>query len=94
MAIYKVQVNHTIKMKKTRVERTRVRHRDETELHQVDEKRQEMEPEKMTRMIIMYQIELTCLEGDQLLGEAQCLVQVPDFPREFPYLIDYMRSAI
>ena len=54
MAIYKVQVNHTIKMKKTRVERTRVRHRDETELHQVDEKRQEMEPEKMTRMIIMY----------------------------------------
>ena len=45
--IYKVEVNHTIKMKKTRVERTRVRHRDETEMHQVDEKRMEIEPEQM-----------------------------------------------
>jgi len=54
ITIYKVEVAHTVKRKKTRHERTRVRHHNESEMNVVSEKVEEKEAETHTRMIIMY----------------------------------------
>ena len=28
------------------------------------------------------------------MGASSCLISVVDFPKEFPYLVDYMRAAL
>ena len=90
ICIYRVQVAHTIKKKRTRHEYVGVRHRHETEMHSVKDTEEVVGMEETTKMIIMYQILAECV-SHEALGSAQYLINRVEFPLEFPFLIDYFR---
>lgn len=91
--IYKVEVAHTIKKKRTQHVKESIRHRDETNMHAVKETQEVVGMEETRKMVIMYHVLVECV-SHEALGSAEILLNRVEFPQEFPFLIDYFRQAL